>query len=103
MNAWKAKWRKQIAGDPAVTDFQAIRQVIPTELQKAVSGAGVGTGAEREEYARLLTEAGSKRQIEGIINSMEKLIEGQSISFADQYGRFFTIDQIFPPSVAPES
>jgi hypothetical protein len=33
---------------------------------------------------------------------MEKLIEGQSISFADQYGRFFTIDQIFPPSVAPK-
>ena len=98
MNEWRAKWRTQIAGDPSITNFEAIRQVIPTELQKAVSGAGVGTGHERQTYADLLTRSGSKRQLEGVVNNFEKLIEGQAISFADQYKRFFTIDQVFPPS-----
>ena len=98
MNEWRAKWKTQIAGDPSITNFEAIRQVIPTELQKAVSGAGVGTGHERQTYADLLTRSGSKRQLEGVVNNFEKLIEGQAISFADHYGRFFTIDQVFPPS-----
>jgi hypothetical protein len=98
MNEWRAKWKTQIAGDPSITNFEAIRQVIPTELQKAVSGAGVGTGHERQTYADLLTRSGSKRQLLGVVANFEKLIEGQAISFADQYGRFFTIDQVFPPS-----
>ena len=102
MNEWRAKWKTQIAGDPSITNFEAIRQVIPTELQKAVSGAGVGTGHERQTYADLLTRSGSKRQLEGVVNNFEKLIEGQAISFADQYGRFFTIDQVFPPSAVPK-
>ena len=102
MNEWRAKWKTQIAGDPSITNFEAIRQVIPTELQKAVSGAGVGTGHERQTYADLLTRSGSKRQLEGVVNNFEKLIDGQAMSFADQYGRFFTIDQVFPPSAVPK-
>jgi hypothetical protein len=83
-----------------ITSYDAVKKVLPTELQKAISGAGIGTGKERDEFAAILSSGLNNKSFEGVVNALDKLILGQTIGFYDQYGRYLAVEDIFPPEVA---
>ena len=77
-----------------------MKKVLPTELQKAISGAGIGTGKERDEFAAILSSGLNNKSFEGVVNALDKLILGQTMGIYDQYGKYLSVEEIFAPEVA---
>ena len=99
LDNWAAKVGRML-NNPDITSYDAVRRVLPTELQKAISGAGIGTGKEREEFADILSAGLNNKAMEGVVNSLDKLIMGQTMGFYDQYGKYLSVEEIFAPEVA---
>ena len=83
-----------------ITSYEAVKKVLPTELQKAISGAGIGTGKERDEFAAILSSGLNNKSFEGVVNALDKLILGQTMGIYDQYGKYLSVEEIFAPEVA---
>lgn len=73
-----------LTGNPAPTNFTAARDVVGNEIVKAIVGAGGGVG-DREKAQRAIGEAQSPAQLEGVIQTYQKLMTGQLKGLQTQY------------------
>lgn len=81
----RAKQRfEQEFGQPAPVSFDAAKQVIGTELIKAITTAGGGV-TERQEAQDHINRANSPAQIAGVIATYKKLLAGQLGGLRRQY------------------
>lgn len=79
-NMWKTE-----TGEDAPTNFDTAKQIVGTEVMKAISNAGAGGVAEREELQSRFDKAGSPVQLKGAISTAQKLLVGQMGSVRKQY------------------
>ena len=63
-------------GSPAVTDFNALKSIVGSEVAKAVAGGATALG-DREEIRREIDAANSPQQLHGVIEKYQKLMAGQ--------------------------
>lgn len=75
-NAVAQSWAEE-TGNPAPTDFDTAKQIIGSEIIKAIGVAGAGTQSERHEAANAMNRARSPAQIDGAITVVQKLLDGQ--------------------------
>jgi hypothetical protein len=75
-NAIAQQWAEE-TGKEAPTNFDAAKQIVGTEIMKALVGSGAGTGAEREEAANSFQRARSPQQLYGAIHTTQILLGGQ--------------------------
>jgi hypothetical protein len=80
-NAWN-----KATGNPAPTDFEAVKTIVGKEVVKAIVAGGGGVG-EREELSKLLTSANSPDQLKGVITHFKDLMDAQKAGLMDQYQR----------------
>lgn len=71
-------------GQPAPTNFDAAKQIVTSEVIKAVVASGGGV-TERQEAERNFAAANSPEQLKGIINTYKQLLGGQLKSLNLQY------------------
>ncbi len=83
INASRQAFQKQF-GSPAPTSFNAAKQLIADEIQRAVSG-GAGTEGDRAELMKSLSAANSPKQLGGVINTFDHLMYGQLQGLQKQY------------------
>lgn len=76
VNQIATEWAKQ-TGNPAPTNFDAVKSIVGTEVIKALGVAGAGTEKERAEAAAAFSRASSPAQLKGAIESVQKLLVGQ--------------------------
>lgn len=72
-------------GQPAPTNFDTAKQIVGTEIIKALGVAGAGTEAERREAADAFYRARSPEQLEGAIKVAQALLGGQLQGLKRQY------------------
>lgn len=77
-------WAQQ-TGQPAPTNFDQARQIIGTEIIKALGVAGAGTVEERTKMADSFNRANSPAQLVGAIETAEKLLGGQLRGLRQQF------------------
>lgn len=75
-NQLATEWAKQ-TGNPAPTNFDAVKQIIGAEVIKALGVAGAGSVQERQEAGNAFSRASSPAQLRGAIESVQKLLVGQ--------------------------
>ncbi|CAB4183512.1 hypothetical protein UFOVP1100_1, partial [uncultured Caudovirales phage] len=75
-----AKW----TGQPAPTDFAAVKNIVADELTKAIIGTAGALG-DRTEMKANISAANSPAQLAGVIDKWQKLIAGQVKGLKDQY------------------
>lgn len=66
----------QQTGNPAVTNFEAAKEIVGKEVVKAIVAGGGGV-SEREELSRLLGNAKSAKQLHGVITQFSGLMAAQ--------------------------
>jgi hypothetical protein len=71
-------------GSPAPTNFNAARQIVTTEVIKAINASGGGV-TERQEAERNFASANSPEQLKGLIGTYQNLLGGQLKSLNLQY------------------
>jgi hypothetical protein len=71
-------------GSSAVTNFNAAKQVVADELNKAILGSGGGEG-ERQDTDAKINAASSPAQLKGIIDTYKQLMVGQLVGLRQQY------------------
>ncbi|CAB5194946.1 hypothetical protein UFOVP169_45 [uncultured Caudovirales phage] len=71
-------------GQPAPTNFDAAKQIVTSEVIKAVVASGGGV-TERQEAERNFASASSPAQLKGVIQTYKKLLGGQLKSLNLQY------------------
>ena len=71
-------------GNPAPTDFNAVKQIVGDEIVKAVIG-GAGALGDREEVAKVLNAANSPQQLASVVNRYKQLMGGQLKGLRKQY------------------
>jgi hypothetical protein len=71
-------------GVPAPTNFDAAKQIVTSEVIKAVVASGGGV-TERQEAERNFANANSPAQLKGLINTYQDLLGGQLKSLSLQY------------------
>lgn len=74
----------QQTGAPAPTNFNAAKQIVTSEIIKAVVASGGGV-TERQEAERNFSSANSPAQLKGLIQTYKKLLGGQLNSLNVQY------------------
>lgn len=84
-NAAKQFISKQ-TGDPAPTNFDAVKAIVAKEVVKAIVAGGGGV-AEREELSNLMSKANSPQQLKGVISHYTELMSAQKEGLLDQYQR----------------
>lgn len=77
---------KEQTGNPAPTNFDAVKEIVGKEVVKAIVAGGGGV-AEREELSNLLGRAKSPAQLKGVIGHFTELMEAQKNGLMDQYQR----------------
>lgn len=82
-NAVKNEFQKQI-GSPAPTTLDGLKQIVGTEIEKAVAG-GVGATSDRDRLMEALNAANSPEQLQGISDAFRGLMIGQLNGFKTQY------------------
>ena len=70
-------------GDPNVTNFETMRDILAKEVTKAIVANG-GTGGERDEAAKKLGNASSPEQLRGALDTYAKLLGGQMTGLKKQ-------------------
>lgn len=70
-------------GGPAVTNFDAAKDVVSKEVIKAIVGAGGGV-SEREELAHRMASANSPAQLKGVIKQYRDLMSAQHDALLQQ-------------------
>jgi len=78
-------------GNPSVTSFKAMTEVVGDEVAKAVIGSG-GSESDREAIKEAFNPANSPRQIQGVITHFEGLMGGQLAGLRRQYQRATGLD-----------
>jgi hypothetical protein len=73
----------QQTGNPAVTNFDAAKEIVGKEVVKAIVAGGGGV-EERRELSRLLDEAKSPRQLKGVISQFTALMGAQHEALLQQ-------------------
>ena len=63
-------------GEPAITDFNALKSIVGSEVAKAVVGGASALG-DREEIRKEIDAANSPKQLAGVIEKYQKLMAGQ--------------------------
>ncbi len=76
-------WSKQ-TGNPAPTNFDAVRQIVGAEIVKSIVGAAGGS-TERERAENIVNKLESPAQIEGAIGTLKELMAGQLQGLKRQY------------------
>ena len=71
-------------GNPAPTDFNAVKHIVGDEIVKAIVGSGGGV-ADRENAAKTVDAANSPAQLAGVINRYKQLMKGQLDGLKKQY------------------
>ena len=71
-------------GQPAPTDFEAMKRVVGDELVKAITGSA-GALADRDEVARSLNAANSPTALKSVLNRYTQLMAGQVKSLKKEY------------------
>jgi hypothetical protein len=77
------RWAQE-NGKQAPTNFDAARQIIGQEIVKAVVGGGGGV-TERNQAQEILSRVRTPEQMEGAIETIEKLMAGQLRGLKRQY------------------
>lgn len=73
----------QQTGSPAITNFDAAKEVVAKEVMKAIVAGGGGVG-EREELARSLANAKSPAQLKGVTQQYRNLMAAQHDALLQQ-------------------
>lgn len=76
-------WAEQ-TGQPAPTNFDAVKRIWGDEIVKAVVGAAGALG-DREDAAKLLSRANSPAQLQGVMDYYLNLMAGQVAGVKKQY------------------
>jgi hypothetical protein len=76
-------WARQ-TGNPAPTNFDAVKVIVGGELVKAMTGSG-GALADRAEVKADLDSAGSPKVLAGVIDKYRQLALGKLRSYSYQY------------------
>lgn len=71
-------------GHPEVTNFDAARQAVASEIVKAITGTA-GALADRQEAERILASYNSPDQTEGVVQTLRELIGGRYAAAERQY------------------
>lgn len=71
-------------GGTAPTNFNAAKKVVADEIVKGIVGSGGGV-TDREEAAAAIDAANSPAQLQGVIQTYQKLLTGQLGGFSQQY------------------
>ena len=71
-------------GVPAPTTFDGLKQIVGTEIEKAVAG-GIGAVADRDRLMKSLDSANSPQQLASVITGFKQLMAGQAVSLKTQY------------------
>lgn len=83
MNSLVNMAKKQF-GKSAPTAFDAAKQLVADEIQKAVAGVPGGE-SERSQLMDNISSASSPEQLQGVINTFEKLMVGQLSGLQREY------------------
>lgn len=71
--------------NPNITEFNAAKQIISTEVAKAVVGSANLALADREELANVIDAANSWEELQAAIVGVQKLMAGQLDGLKSQY------------------
>jgi len=71
-------------GNPAPTDFNAVKRIVADEVTKAVLGSGGALG-DRKAADDAINSANSPAQLKGVIDNYKKLMGGQLTGIEQQY------------------
>lgn len=71
-------------GQPAPTSFNGLKQIVGTEIEKAVAG-GIGASADREALMKALDGANSPEQLAKTFADFKALMAGQALGLKNQY------------------
>jgi hypothetical protein len=77
-------WIKQQTGRDAPVNFDAVKHIVGTEIEKAVAG-GIGAVADRDRLLDSLNRANSPEQLHGVVSEYKKLMAGQAMGLKKQY------------------
>ena len=83
INSLKNTFQTQF-GAPAPTTFDGLKQIVGTEVEKAVAG-GIGTGADRDRIMKALDGARSPAQLQAMTDGFRALMVGQLNGLKSQY------------------
>ena len=78
-------------GSPAITSFNAMKEIVGDEVAKAVIGSG-GAESDREAIKEAFNAANSPRQLQGVVSKYEGLMGGQLSGLRRQYQRATGLD-----------
>ena len=78
-------------GSPAITSFNAMKEIVGDEVAKAVIGSG-GAESDREAIKDAFNAANSPRQLQGVVSKYEGLMGGQLSGLRRQYQRATGLD-----------
>jgi len=83
LNSLKNIFESQF-GRPEPTTFDALKQIVGTEVEKAVAG-GIGASADRDRLMEALDRANSPAQLQAVTNGFRSLMVGQLAGLKTQY------------------
>jgi hypothetical protein len=75
---------EQQFGAPEPTTFNGLKQIVGTEIEKAVAG-GIGASADRDRLMKALDSASSPAQLKAITDGFRSLMVGQLSGLKSQY------------------
>lgn len=83
INSLKNTFQQQF-GAPAPTTFDGLKQIVGTEIEKAVAG-GIGASGDRERLQSALDRARSPAQLQAMTDGFRGLMAGQLVGLKQQY------------------
>jgi hypothetical protein len=89
-------------GSPAVTDFNALKSIVGSEVAKAVAGGATALG-DREEIRREIDAANSPQQLHGVIEKYQKLMAGQVRGLRQSYTSSGLTKESFDDKLLPRT
>ena len=89
-------------GEPAPTNFNAVRDIVAQEIVKSIVANG-GTGAERDEAKATILNTNSPRQLKGVIEQYTRLLRGQLKGLERQYKASTGRDDFDKKFLTPET
>lgn len=81
-----ANFFSQQTGNPAVTNFDSMKEIVGDEVVKAVVGSTGGVG-DRDAIKKTFSDANSPQQLAGVIQKYKGLMGGQLKGLRQQYQR----------------
>ncbi len=83
LNSLKNTFQQQF-GAPAPTTFDGLKQIVGTEIEKAVAG-GIGSAGDRDRLMAALNRANSPAQLQAMTDGFRSLMVGQLAGLKQQY------------------